>query len=110
MAGNDFDVVVIGSGGGAAPLVNTLVHAGKSVLVLEKGPLLRTQYQSPDGLSDFKRDAGRAYGVAAMQQYESYSAVVATLSGSADALHLESLFETDIPYLRGAEPAPRFVL
>ena len=56
MAGNDFDVVVIGSGGGAAPLVNTLVRAGKSVLVLEKGPLLRTQYQSPDGLSDFKRD------------------------------------------------------
>ena len=27
-----------------------------------------------------------------------------------DRWHAESLFETDIPYLRGAEPAPRFVL
>jgi protein-L-isoaspartate(D-aspartate) O-methyltransferase len=25
-------------------------------------------------------------------------------------LHLEGLFETDIPYLRGAEPVPRFTL
>jgi protein-L-isoaspartate(D-aspartate) O-methyltransferase len=26
------------------------------------------------------------------------------------SLHLESLFETDVPYLHGAEPAPRFTL
>jgi hypothetical protein len=26
------------------------------VLVLEKGPLFRPQYQNSDGLSDFKRD------------------------------------------------------
>ena len=33
-------------------------------------------------------------------------AVRATRRG--DALHIESLFETDIPYLRGAAPAPAF--
>jgi len=36
------------------------------------------------------------------------SAVRGTLRGS--DLHLEGLFETDIPYLRGAEPIPRFRL
>jgi protein-L-isoaspartate(D-aspartate) O-methyltransferase len=36
------------------------------------------------------------------------SAVRGTLRG--DQLHLEGLFETDIPYLRGAEPIPRFRL
>ncbi|WP_017749551.1 GMC oxidoreductase [Scytonema hofmannii] len=51
-----FDVVIIGSGAGGAPIAHTLVQAGKSVLILEKGPLLKPQYQNPDGLSDFKRD------------------------------------------------------
>src|SRR5687768_5808240 len=51
-----FDAVIIGSGGGGAPVAHTLVRAGKSVLVLEKGPLLRPQYQTRNGLSDFKRD------------------------------------------------------
>jgi choline dehydrogenase-like flavoprotein len=51
-----FDVVIIGSGAGGAPIAHTLALAGKSVLVLEKGPLLRTQDQDPRGLSDFKRD------------------------------------------------------
>jgi choline dehydrogenase-like flavoprotein len=51
-----FDAVIIGSGGGGAPIANVLVQAGKSVLVLEKGPLMRPQYQDPHGLSDFKRD------------------------------------------------------
>jgi choline dehydrogenase-like flavoprotein len=50
------EIVVIGSGAGGAPLTHTLVQAGHQVLVLEKGPMLRTQYQSPDELSDFKRD------------------------------------------------------
>lgn len=27
-----------------------------------------------------------------------------------DALHIDSLFETDVPYLHGAEPVPRFTL
>lgn len=51
-----FDIVIIGSGAGGAPIANILAKAGKSVLVLEKGPLFRPQYQSQNGLSDFKRD------------------------------------------------------
>jgi choline dehydrogenase-like flavoprotein len=58
---NEFDVVIIGSGAGGAPIANTLVKAGKSVLVLEKGPLFRTQDQT-GGLSDFKRDELLATG------------------------------------------------
>ncbi|HKU11347.1 MAG TPA: GMC family oxidoreductase [Sinomonas sp.] len=64
MADETFDVVVIGSGAGASPLVNTAVKGGMHVLVLEKGPLLRTQQQDPDGLSDFKRDELLATGAA----------------------------------------------
>ena len=58
----EVDVLVIGSGAGGAPLTSTLVNAGRQVLVLEKGPLLRTQYQAPDGVSDFKRDETFATG------------------------------------------------
>lgn len=56
------EFVVIGSGAGGAPLTRTLVRSGRQVLVLEKGPLLRTQGQSPTGLSDFKRDETFATG------------------------------------------------
>ncbi len=52
----EFDVVIIGSGAGGAPIAHTLANAGKSVLVLEKGPLFVPQYESASGLSDFKRD------------------------------------------------------
>lgn len=58
----DVDVVVVGSGAGGAPLTATLVRAGRQVVVLEKGPLLRTQDDSPSGLSDFKRDELLATG------------------------------------------------
>lgn len=51
-----FDAVIIGSGAGGAPIAHILAKAGKSVLILEKGPLFLTQQQSPAGLSDFKRD------------------------------------------------------
>jgi choline dehydrogenase-like flavoprotein len=51
-----FDVVIIGSGAGGAPIANILAKQGKSVLVLEKGPLIQPQYQDPTGLSGFKRD------------------------------------------------------
>lgn len=51
-----FDVVIIGSGAGGAPIANILAKAGRSVLVLEKGPLFKPQYQAEHGTSDFKRD------------------------------------------------------
>lgn len=53
---NDFDVIIIGSGAGGSPIANRLAKAGKSVLIIEKGPLFRPQYQTDNGLSDFKRD------------------------------------------------------
>lgn len=57
MLRDTFDVVVIGSGAGGAPIAYELARAGRSVLVLEKGPLLRTQDErGPGSLSDFKRD------------------------------------------------------
>lgn len=56
-----YDVVIIGSGAGGAPIANTLAKQGKSVLVLEKGPLCRTQ-DDTGGLSDFKRDELLATG------------------------------------------------
>lgn len=54
---DSYDVVVIGSGAGGAPIAYELAREGKSVLVLEKGPLFRTQDELDSGnLSDFKRD------------------------------------------------------
>ncbi|MDQ3707082.1 MAG: GMC family oxidoreductase [Chloroflexota bacterium] len=58
----EFDVVIVGSGAGGAPIAYTLAKAGKSVLVLEKGPLFKPQYQDPLGLSDFKRDEAFSTG------------------------------------------------
>ena len=60
----DFDVVIIGSGAGGAPIAHALATArradgqnrGLRVLVLEKGPLLLPQSEAWSGLSDFKRD------------------------------------------------------
>ena len=56
----DFDVVVIGSGAGGAPVAYELALAGGAnarILVLEKGPRLRTQDDDPNHhRSDFKRD------------------------------------------------------
>jgi choline dehydrogenase-like flavoprotein len=52
----EFDVIIIGSGGGGAPVAHTLAMGGKSVLMLEKGPLFLPQYQEENGRSSFKRD------------------------------------------------------
>jgi len=49
-----YDAIIIGSGAGGAPIAHTLVGKGKSVLMLEKGPLFRPQ--SAGALSSFKRD------------------------------------------------------
>ena len=57
-----FDAVIIGSGAGGAPIAYELVRAGKSVLILEKGPGLRIQDDAPNGFSDFKRDELFGYG------------------------------------------------
>src|ERR1022692_1399732 len=51
-----FDIVIIGSGAGGAPIANRLAKQGKSVLILEKGPLLRPSYQVPSKRSEFRRD------------------------------------------------------
>ena len=56
MARTRFDAVIIGSGAGGASVAHVLARAGKSVLVLEKGPLFLTQDQTATGFSDFKRD------------------------------------------------------
>ena len=54
---DEFDVVIIGSGAGGSPVAYELARAGRSVLILEKGPLLRTQDERFAGSrSDFKRD------------------------------------------------------
>lgn len=57
-----FDAVIIGSGAGGAPVAYELAKAGKTVLILEKGPLLVSQNESPGKLSDFKRDELYASG------------------------------------------------
>jgi choline dehydrogenase-like flavoprotein len=59
----DFDVVIIGSGGGGAPIAHELVGSGHSVLVIEKGPLLSPQYLAKEGLSGFRRDELISTGV-----------------------------------------------
>ena len=59
---DQFDLVIIGSGAGGAPIANVLAQAGKSVLILEKGPLLGAQHQNPRRLSDYKRDELLATG------------------------------------------------
>ena len=56
----EFDVIVIGSGAGGAPIAHTLVNAGKNVLLIEKGPLLDTQNKNVP--SPFLRDELLAYG------------------------------------------------
>ena len=59
----EFDAVIIGSGAGGSPVAWELARAGKTVLILEKGPRLRTQEDNgPQGLSDFKRDEVFAAG------------------------------------------------
>lgn len=57
MADPDFDLCIIGSGAGAAPVALTLAQAGKQVLVLEKGPWWNEQDFCKDELACCLRDA-----------------------------------------------------
>jgi choline dehydrogenase-like flavoprotein len=54
-----FDIVIVGSGAGGAPIASELAGVDRDlrILLLEKGPKLRTQQDNlEDGFSDFKRD------------------------------------------------------
>jgi len=51
----DFDICVIGSGAGGAPIVYELSKAGKSVVVLEKGPWFKTEDFTKDEISCCRR-------------------------------------------------------
>ena len=51
----DFDVCVIGSGAGGGPIAYELARAGRSVVVLEKGPWLRERHFTKDELACCRR-------------------------------------------------------
>ena len=59
---NEYDLVIIGSGAGGAPIAHELARKGKSVLMLEKGPLILPQYQATTGVSGFRRDEAFSTG------------------------------------------------
>jgi choline dehydrogenase-like flavoprotein len=98
-----FDVVIIGSGAGGSPIAHTLVTAGKSVLILEKGPLFQAQYQTADGLSDFKRDELFADGSEKRIQFPS----VANYNESFYSSHVEPDINDEPHIYRGADGRDR---
>ncbi len=51
----DFDVCVIGSGAGGGPVAAGVAEAGRSVVVVEKGPWLREADFSKDEISECRR-------------------------------------------------------
>lgn len=51
----DFDVCIVGSGAGAGPVAYTLSRAGYKVLILEKGPWIKTEQFSKDELACCRR-------------------------------------------------------
>ncbi len=51
----DYDICVIGSGAGGAPIAYELAKAGKSVVVLEKGPWFKTDDFTKDELTCCRR-------------------------------------------------------
>lgn len=98
-----FDVVIIGSGAGGAPIAHELVKAGRTVCVLEKGPLLRPQYQTPDGLSDFGRDELLSTGVEKRIQIDG----VANKWGSYYSSHVEPDINDEPHIYRGFDGLDR---
>ena len=51
----DFDICIVGSGAGAAPVAFTLAKAGYKVVVLEKGPWFKTSDFSKDEMAFSRR-------------------------------------------------------
>jgi protein-L-isoaspartate(D-aspartate) O-methyltransferase len=60
----------------------------------------------PDAFTQWLKPGGRLFVI------RGYSPVqeAVRVTRRDDSLHVESLFETDIPYLHGAEPVPQFTL
>ncbi|MEL6189166.1 MAG: NAD(P)-binding protein, partial [Myxococcota bacterium] len=56
MSDGRYDVIVVGSGAGGAPVAHTLSRAGASVLVLEKGPRYVRSDFLHDEISSCRRD------------------------------------------------------
>lgn len=54
---NAYDICVVGSGAGAGPIIYELSKAGYKVLVLEKGPWLKTEDFSKDEMCATRRHA-----------------------------------------------------
>lgn len=53
----EYDICIVGSGAGAGPIIYELSKAGYKVLVLEKGPWLKTEDFSKDEMTATRRDA-----------------------------------------------------
>ena len=58
----------------------------------------------PAAFAEWLRPGGRMFVVRGHSPVQE----AVTVTRRAEALHVESLFETDIPYLRGAAPSPAF--
>lgn len=57
----EYDICIVGSGAGAGPIIFELSKAGYQVLVLEKGPWLKTEDFSKDEMTATRRDAYRPH-------------------------------------------------
>jgi choline dehydrogenase-like flavoprotein len=94
-----YDVVIIGSGAGGSPIAHELAKRGKTVAMLEKGPLIVPQYQSAESLSGFKRDELISDGSERILQL-----AVANQGASYYSSHVEpDLNDEPHVYLRGGQ-------
>ena len=57
MKNNSFDICIIGSGAGAGPIAFELTKAGFSVVILEKGPWIKTSQFTKDEIVATRRDS-----------------------------------------------------